>query len=395
MFTRAIRLALVLAMSTVVFAQGEQPPPEVKALLESAQKKMQARDVKGAVEDIGKALELVPNNKGLWITSGRLKLTLKDFKGAEADFGKATEIDGNLPQAFYFKSIAQQQLKAYDKALKSLGKALEIKDDYGDAYLARARVRETTGDLEGAAKDFGRVAEIHAEYGPAYLGRAQVYSSLGAYKKAMEDYDNAMFLLQGKDQVEVMIARARTKFLMDDAAGAEADFKKALEMAPDSHQVHFSRGLLLHDMGKYDAAIADLRKALELDEKNSHEYGRFYIALSQLRQGKKDAAQKEMGEYLDKREKKDDWYVKVGGFLAGRVTEKDLLDASQHENPYTTREQSLEAHWYVAAKALAEGDKAKAQQYMALCVAIKIHNFIEYQSCVAELKRLKKAAAPK
>ena len=49
---------------------------------------------------------------------------------------------------------------------------------------------------------------------------------------------------------------------MGDAKSAKEDFKSAIEISPDSHQVYFSRGLFRFDLKMYKEATADLRKAL-------------------------------------------------------------------------------------------------------------------------------------
>lgn len=385
MITRAL---LLVGLLSVVAAAQDPIPEEAKQHLAAARQKAQQRDFKGAIESMEKALQIIPNHKGVWFDLGRLKYTVRDVDGAGKAFGRVIELDESFPPAWYMRGLARRQANDHEGALKDLSKAIELKNDYADAYLNRARLYEITGDLDGALKDFTKLTELAAEYGPGYLARAQIYSSMAQYDKAMEDYDNAMFLMEGAAQADVLLNRARTKLLQGKTEECLKDSKAAIDAAKGSHQTHFSFGLLLFDMGKYKEAIESLRKAIELGGEDSHEYGRFYIALSQYRLGQKDVAQKEMAAYLEKRKTKDDWFVKVGGFLAGRIAEKELLDAAQNENKQTTREQSLEAYWYAAALALANGDTAKAKQYMTTCVEIKIHNFIEYQSSVLALKGL-------
>jgi len=383
------RVLIPLLLIAFVVSAQEPPSPEIQQLLASAQTKLKAKDVKGALEDFEKILELDPKLVGVWKASGDLKGRLGDHKGAIAAYTEALDIQEHAV-LFRSRAIAKQQLKDYAAAEKDYAKSVELNANDANTFYGRARMRENMGDLEGALKDFKTVTSLAATFGQAYLNLANVKAALGKFKGAMEDYDNALFLIEGKAQSGVIMSRARTKMLMGDEKGAREDFANAVKMDPDSHQTLFSRGLFRFDQKMYKEAVADFRKSLEMDAA-AHEYGRLYVCLARMYLGEKEAAQKEMGEYLDGREKQDDWFVKVAGFLAGRITEDDFLKATQDDNEYTTREQSCEAYWYVGATAHAAGDKKKALQFMGLCVAVRVHNFIEFQSSRAVLMRAEKA----
>lgn len=389
---------VVLALHASLLAQGQphqgQPqkafPEGAQPFLKQFQERLQQRDIEGALEALGKAITVAPKEPRLYYIRGDFMVKLNRWNEAVADLTKAIELDGEMVQAWRLRGIARQQLKEMEGAAKDFGKVVELAPESADSYLSRARLRAMVGDLEGTLQDYTKVTELAAEWGLGYLNRAEVFAALGKHKQAMEEYDNAMFLLEGAPQAGVLINRARTKYQMGDSEGAIKDADAAIQTDP-SHQMHFSRGLLRHDMGDYKGCIKDMRKAIELDEQNSHEYGRFYIALSRMRLGEAEPAAKEMGEYLDKREAKEDWYVKVGGFLAGRISGQELLAAAQDENAQTTREQGLEAHWYLAGSQLAKGDREAAKGNIAAALKVRIYQFIEFQSALVEAARLAKS----
>jgi lipoprotein NlpI len=74
--------------------------------------------------------------------------------------------------------------------------------------------------------------------------------------------------------------------------------------------------------------------------------------------------------------------------LAGQVTEADFLKAATSVDKAKDAEQHCEAYYFAGTKRLLDGDKATAQDYFEKCVATGVKNFTEYQSAVAELKRL-------
>ncbi|MHC4957577.1 MAG: tetratricopeptide repeat protein [Planctomycetota bacterium] len=389
---RNATLALLAFLCLPAFGQEmppQAPPPEVQALLQSMQQKIQAKDWAGARDDLTKVLEHMPSHKQLRMTRGQLSMQLKDFEGAVADFTKLIALDETFAAGYLMRAGAKRQLNDYDAAIKDFDLAIEKNAKYADAFLGRAQLRELMGDLEGALKDYSSVNDLAPEFGQAYLNKAEILTALGKYDAAMEEYDNAMFSFTGESQALVLMNRARMNVLKGDVAAADKDLKAALDAAPENPQMIFSRGLLLFDMGRNKEAVESLSKALDTKQAERFEYGRYYLCMARMRLGEKEQAQKQIAEYLDAREKKDDWFAKIAGFWAGRVTEKDVLDAAAAAgNPNTAREHTCEAYWYVAAKALMDGDKKKAREYMTLCTALRIHNFIETQSATIELKRL-------
>jgi hypothetical protein len=93
---RIVAAAIVAALSSVAPAQ-EQPPaqpdgPSVVSLTASAQAKRDAGDMKGAVEDLTKALALAPRNASLLHERAMCRTKIGDAAGVVADQKLAAEI---------------------------------------------------------------------------------------------------------------------------------------------------------------------------------------------------------------------------------------------------------------------------------------------------------------
>jgi tetratricopeptide (TPR) repeat protein len=66
--------------------------------------------------------------------------------------------------------------------------------------------------------------------------------------------------------ITAYVALASAKATYDwDFAGAEQEYKKALQLAPNSSETHYSYGNLLVAMGRTDEALAEFRNALQSD----------------------------------------------------------------------------------------------------------------------------------
>jgi lipoprotein NlpI len=86
----------------------------------------------------------------------------------------------------------------------------------------------------------------------------------------------------------------------------------------------------------------------------------------------------------------DDWPSQIGRFLAGQITEQELLAAAEDTDSKKDHEQKCEAYFYIGSRHLIAGDKARAEDLFEKCVATGIQNFSEYQCAKAELNTLNK-----
>jgi lipoprotein NlpI len=134
--------------------------------------------------------------------------------------------------------------------------------------------------------------------------------------------------------------------------------------------------------------LIDFRKVVELD--SSDDYAHFRIWLIRARLGEKDAATKELQDYLANRTtgKPDDWELKIGRFLTGQLTETDFLKAANDADKKKNDGQHCEAYFYAGTQRLIVGDKTTATDYFEKCVALGLKDYAEYVSASAELKSL-------
>ena len=129
---------------------------------------------------------------------------------------------------------------------------------------------------EGFAKAieyYQKAIERDPNYALAYDGLAKSYGLLGAYfvpfsenpfPKAKTAALKALEL--DPNLAEVHTSLALVKWLYDwDWAGADSEFRRAIELDPHYVTAHHWYGLYLGEMGRGDESIAELKRALELD----------------------------------------------------------------------------------------------------------------------------------
>ena len=374
------RIGTVLVLAALAAAQDE-----VKDVLKQATEKLQAKEYDAALALLD--TEKFPDSHEVWQTRGLVKMNKGDHEDAVADLTKAVEL-GAEGWVFYLRGDGRRRLCEPEAALAAYYAWLEKKPRHPDGWFHRGLVRETLGDFEGAIQDYSTLGLLAPNHYLPYLNRAYAKCRIGRYKDALGDFEGAIFT--GATGPEVYISRARARHALGDDEGAAADLAAAEEQNAGTANLHATRGRYWFDRGEYLKAKADLAKAVEIEGGEEQEYTRLYLVLAATRAGEGKKAQADLAAYLKKREKKDDWYATLAGFLAGTVPEEELLKKAAEGKKQVAREHECEAYWYAGAQRAAAGDKEKALEYVKRSKAADIRNFIEYESAEAELARLEK-----
>jgi len=159
---------------------------------------------------------------------------------------------------------------------EQLGKRYTDNSEAHEAYL-KGRSALAQGDLADyrvAVRYFEEAIERDADYSAAYAALAVTYyrlhQGLGAMpaEEAMpraEELANKALEIDGT-LAEALAVRANIKRTYYwDWAGAERDYKRALELDPSSSVTHAGYARWMTVMGRHEEAIALARRALQLD----------------------------------------------------------------------------------------------------------------------------------
>ncbi|MDG6933393.1 MAG: tetratricopeptide repeat protein [Nitrososphaerota archaeon] len=148
----------------------------------------------------------------------------------------------------------------------------------GEAYILYLEGRyhlakHTQAEVIKALELFRKATEIDPDFASAYAMMAQCHLFLGffGFITPQEGFDRAKPLLSkalelDKDQYVAHMLMGR--YLIDrewNWVGAEAEFRRAIELNPNSAEAHYRYALLLHNLGKHDEAIEEAKVAEELD----------------------------------------------------------------------------------------------------------------------------------
>jgi Tol biopolymer transport system component/tetratricopeptide (TPR) repeat protein len=133
--------------------------------------------------------------------------------------------------------------------------------------------RRTAESLRQAIQYFEQAIKKDQNYALAYAGLADAYGLLALYESQppqesfLRSKEAALKALERDNTLaEVHTSLAYVKLYYDrDLAGADEEFRKAIELNPNYATAHHWRALALSAGGKFDEALAEIRRAQEID----------------------------------------------------------------------------------------------------------------------------------
>jgi DNA-binding winged helix-turn-helix (wHTH) protein/TolB-like protein/Tfp pilus assembly protein PilF len=209
----------------------------------------------------------------------RVTLRLINVKDAQPLWG--AKFDEKFTNIFALQdSIAEQVTRALRLQLTGDEKRLLAKryTDNAEAYQAYLRGRFywskwNKASLEKAIESFEEALAIDKEYALAYAGISDSYGILGylnflsprdAYPKSKEAALKALELDNTIGEAHSALAQTKLFYELDFAA-AEKEMRRSVELSPNYANAHGLYGTYLSAMGRFNEALAERKRAFEID----------------------------------------------------------------------------------------------------------------------------------
>ena len=131
----------------------------------------------------------------------------------------------------------------------------------------------TEADFKKAADYFRQAVQKDSRYALSYAGLADTYSLLGdaGYLPPSEAWPKAQAAAMQALEIDDTLGEAHTSLALVkehfewDWTGAEAEFRRAIDLNPNSATAHLWYGDYLANMGRQDEGLRETKKAQELD----------------------------------------------------------------------------------------------------------------------------------
>jgi serine/threonine-protein kinase len=173
------------------------------------------------------------------------------------------------------RAIAQEiKIKLTPQEQTSLARAAPVDPEAHEAYLKGRHFlsKRTPKALRTGLEYFQLAIEKDPSYALAYAGLADAYNLLGDYLgPPKEFFPKAEAAAIRALEMDDTLAEAHASFgyvkssFYWDWPGAEKEYKRAIELKPSYAQAHQWYAFNLIQLGRFDQAIAEVRRARELD----------------------------------------------------------------------------------------------------------------------------------
>ncbi|MBM2814569.1 MAG: Tetratricopeptide repeat protein [Ignavibacteria bacterium] len=141
--------------------------------------KAKTGDIKGAIADLDKAIELKPNNIQLLIDRAALKRKNANLNGALADLDKSIQLAHDKSSAYFERGMVNMDMGNFTKAINDFSSVLKLEPEYIMAYYERAVAKYYQNDFHGTIEDCNKVITLRPDTKYAYFQRGLANYRLG------------------------------------------------------------------------------------------------------------------------------------------------------------------------------------------------------------------------
>lgn len=245
-------------------------------------------------------LTLLLAGPGRHVKAGLRAATAGELELALAHYREAVRLAPEDPLARNNLALALVRTGAAREGIEHLETAVELDPEYRDARLNLAAALAEAGRWDEAVSHLRRAVAIDPAYHEARLALASALARSGRLEEAVEELTTTLEEAPGyRREVRARAHLQRGLLLEDsDAAAAEADLRRAAELAADPLEAHSVLARLLGRQGRYGEAAAAFQRALELapEDVDLH-FGR---AMALLLDGEDAAAREALESGVDR-----------------------------------------------------------------------------------------------
>jgi tetratricopeptide (TPR) repeat protein len=264
----------------------QQNPDDIDLLMVKGIAHRELQETAAARDCFDRISKLDSKNSGAIFNLAKLDLAKGDWTAAAAGFSKALQLAPQLPEALAGRGRARLETGDAEGAVEDFSRAIRARSEQPDLYLLRARAGEKLGDFERAVADAGKAVALGSLDPEAHLLIARYDEKQAAWDAVLRHASRVLELSPNNTEAlglkgRALLARGET------GPGLEA-LGQAIASKPDDWHLRVERAAVLHRQQRFDEAVADCDKAIELNPQAMYAFSlRGYC---HLQKGKTDEA---------------------------------------------------------------------------------------------------------
>lgn len=248
-----------------------RPDLETASLLVSTS--LQLNKLEQAHEVLGQMINLEPQRLQSYLDLARVCYLQEHYDDMLATAQQAAQLAPDNETPYFLQAQAYHKLGDSIHTIVALTQAISRKEDFTEAYLMRGQVLLEMKQYNEALEDVDFLLKHDSIDEEALRLAAEVQQGLGNEDEAVTYYKKVIdlnpFNEHSYEQIALILARKK------EYAQAIATLDEALEIN-EKAQLYQLRGKLKMDSGDKEGALADMKKALELNpESENHISGHF------------------------------------------------------------------------------------------------------------------------
>ncbi len=215
-----------------------------------------------ALVDFTAAIAAGPDHPMCYLERGNLLRQFGRDEEALADYETAILLGPPFPESQYNRADVLLAAGDIEGGLAALSYVIDLDPIFIDAYVNRAGLYVELGDCDAAAADATVGLALEPDNAHLHSVRGQVHAAKGESDEALAAFDLA--LIQDGGLQSAWACRAAAAFDVGRLDVAVADLTTALGFGDDA-ALRFNRATAYRAIDRRADAVADLRRALELD----------------------------------------------------------------------------------------------------------------------------------
>ncbi len=237
---------------------------------------MQYKEARKPVPEIARELGVDGVIEGSVLRAGdRVRITARLIRGATDEHLWTQSYERDLSnilalQSEVARAIAKEiKIAVTPEEEERLASARPVNPEAHEAYLkGRYHFEQFTQDGSRMATEYFQEAiQKDPNHAPAYAGLAESYLFQGASERAREAAVKALEIDETSSEAHASLGVIKNSDL--DWAGADKEFKRAIELNPNNAPAHHRYGHYLMQVGRMDESLTLARRAVEIDPVSS------------------------------------------------------------------------------------------------------------------------------
>jgi tetratricopeptide (TPR) repeat protein len=223
---------------------------------------LQQKKFEEAARNYSECIRLVPKSPTCYLNRGIARYIGIGYGLALEDFNVVIALDPASAKAFRLRGQVYEGLKNDAAALADYNQAIRLKPDYADAFSNRAYYYSTRGNADLAIADYTHAVKFNPNHALSFASRGALYQKKGLLNEAIADFTRAIQINPNYDTAFYNRGKAyREQGKMD---LSEADFARASALSPDYAELVKSIKTLESSkktMEKLDKMMANLKSS--------------------------------------------------------------------------------------------------------------------------------------